>query len=106
MALGVPLPGHFPLELVASLRYNMSSSLTLWSAVWRRHGSPTVSAPVSCEGLHHAASRPRTPAYPDPQSPRGAARRRGPAADHSAPDWVAQCGLPSPCLAIPGTGGG
>jgi len=39
MALGIPLPEHFPLVLVSHLRYTMSISLTLWYAAWRRHGT-------------------------------------------------------------------
>src|SRR5215475_11616809 len=38
MALDVPLLAHFPLDPIASLRYKMSGSLTLWFAGWRRHG--------------------------------------------------------------------
>jgi len=39
MALGVPLLEHFPLDPVSYLRYKTSSSLTLWYAGWRRHGT-------------------------------------------------------------------
>ena len=39
MALGVPLREHFPLDPVSYLRYKTSSSLTLWYAGWRRHGT-------------------------------------------------------------------
>jgi hypothetical protein len=39
MALGLLLLEHFPLDLVSSLRYTTSSSLTLWYAGWRRYGT-------------------------------------------------------------------
>ena len=39
MALGVLLRAHFPLDPIAYLRSQTSSSLTLWDAGWRRHGT-------------------------------------------------------------------